>query len=794
MEGRRVGPYQLLHSIGQGGMGSVYAASRADQEYKKLVAIKLVTVGLGNQEMLRRFRNERQVLAGLDHPYIGRLLDGGSTEDGLPYLVMEFVEGLTITKYCESHQLSVSDRLKLFQKVCSAVQFAHQNLVVHRDLKPANILVCTNGEPKLLDFGIAKLMTAEFSAEDTEISRGEAQPMTLRYASPEQVRGEPITTASDIYSLGVLLYELLAGVHPFQKAFTSRSDIEQAIRTEHPAKPSDAVKARGNAPEATKVEKQSTARRAQELCGDIDCIVLTAIKKQPRERYASAESFSFDITRYLTGFPVHARRDDMGYRSRKFIRRHAPTVVGATMVVIALIASSVVSFQYAQTARAQKAKAQDRFDDVRKLARFVLFDLNDKIRSSPTEARKVLVTEALDYLNRLAKDSAGDPSFQRELTDGYLKVGDLQGNPNEPNLGDSSGARESYGKALQLAESQRSAKPHDAAVLERVARVNIKLGDLSEYSGSQAEALKNYKQAQSILEPLANKDPQAKKSLVMVFQKVGTVQLQLGDTNAALISFRRYLQTAEELSDANRSDTNARRLVAIAYQKIGATMADVGRLSESLEKLNMARSIFEQLEVVNPQSSNRRDLASVNIMIGDTRLANKENAEAAESFRSALKITETLAGEDPKNTQYQRDLHTFLGRLAGALGTNEEARKATARALQVLIPMVDGSNVNDYDVHSYCWLLLTTPFKDLQDPALARRYAERLVEKTGGKNPTYLDLLARAYDGAGDSTRAVEVETNAVNLLPPGSASGLRKELEDNLKSFRTRAEGKQPH
>src|SRR5258707_618504 len=194
MVGRRIGPYQLLHSIGKGGMGSVYAASRADQEYKKIVAIKLVTSGMGTEDMLRRFRNERQVLAGLDHPYIARLLDGGSTDDGLPYLVMEFVEGLPIDRYCESHHLSLTDRLKLFQKVCAAVQYAHQNLVVHRDIKPGNILVGTNGDPKLLDFGIARLMTAEFSAEEIELSHGEAQPMTLRYASPEQVRGEPITT------------------------------------------------------------------------------------------------------------------------------------------------------------------------------------------------------------------------------------------------------------------------------------------------------------------------------------------------------------------------------------------------------------------------------------------------------------------------------------------------------------------------------------------------------------------------------------------------------------------------
>ncbi|MDQ2950412.1 MAG: serine/threonine protein kinase, partial [Acidobacteriota bacterium] len=474
MEGRRIGPYQLLHSLGKGGMGTVYAASRADQEYKKIVAIKLVTSGLGSAEMLRRFRNERQVLAGLDHPCIAHLLDGGSTDDGLPYLVMEFVEGLPIDKYCDAHALSISDRLKLFQKVCSAVQFAHQNLVVHRDLKPANILVATNGEPKLLDFGIAKLMTAEFSAEEIELNRGEAQPMTLRYASPEQVRGEPITTASDIYSLGVLLYELLAGVHPFKAALTSRSEIEKAIRTQEPAKPSEAVKGRADVATASKLEKQRTAKLVQELCGDIDTIVLTALQKQPRSRYPSAESFSWDITRYLNGFPVYARRDDMGYRARKFVRRHAASVIGAALVIVALIVSSIVSLRFAHTAQAERAKAQNRFDDVRKLAHFVLFDFDDKIRAGETAARKVLVTEAVDYLKRLAKVAAGDVSVQLELFEGYLKVGDRQGNPNVADLGNLAGAKESYSKALRAAEDLRARNPKDARFQHNVARADIK--------------------------------------------------------------------------------------------------------------------------------------------------------------------------------------------------------------------------------------------------------------------------------------------------------------------------------
>src|SRR5258708_2275986 len=391
MVGRRIGPYQLLHSIGKGGMGSVYAAARADQEYKKIVAIKLVTSGMGTEDMLRRFRNERQVLAGLDHPCIARLLDGGSTEDGLPYLVMEFVEGLPIDRYCESHHLSLTERLRLFQKVCSAVQYAHQNLVVHRDIKPSNILVGTNGEPKLLDFGIARLMTAEFSAEDIELSRGEAQPMTLRYASPEQVRDEPITTESDIYSMGVLLYELVAGAHPFQNSLTSRKEIEQAILTQTPENPSTVVMRRAEAKPRDKKLHRESVKLARHLRGEIDPVLMMALAKQPRGRYPSAESFSMDITRYLNGFPVSPRRDEVAYRARKSIRRHALTFIAAALVGVALIASSIVTWQSAQTARA-------RFNDVHNLANFMLAKFDDAMRAGATEARSMFVTEALRYL------------------------------------------------------------------------------------------------------------------------------------------------------------------------------------------------------------------------------------------------------------------------------------------------------------------------------------------------------------------------------------------------------------
>jgi serine/threonine protein kinase/tetratricopeptide (TPR) repeat protein len=793
LEGRRLGPYQLLHQIGKGGMGSVYLATRADQEYKKTVAIKLVTSELSTEEMLRRFRNERQVLASLDHPCIARLLDGGSTDDGLPYLVMEYVDGLPIDKYCESHEISLTDRLKLFQKVCSGVQFAHQNLVVHRDIKPGNILVGADGEPKLLDFGIAKLMTAESNAEDIELNKGEAQPMTLRYASPEQVKGGTITTESDIYSLGVLLFELVAREHPFQDALTGRAAIQEATVKQEPPKPS-AVLRRKAGKETGKEQRRAITKLAREVDGDIDSIALMPLAKQPRDRYSSAEAFAWDITRYLNGFPVYGRRDDMGYRVAKFVRRHALSVISAALLVVALIVSTIVSLQFLQSARGARAVAQSRFEDVRKLANFVLFDFDKAIRSGPTAARKVLVTEALAYLDRLAKDTNGDPSLDRDLVDGYLKVGDLQGNPYFPNVGDSAGANNSYAKAMRVAEALRVHHPTDPRARDAVARVNMKLGDMTEFSGKHGDAIRRYKEAQDVLAALAPSDVQAKHNLIVVTDRIGTSQRRSGDITGALASYQRQLQYSEELLAANPNDEDIRRQLPLSYEKVGGALANTGAISEGLEKLRKARSIYEATAAMSPQSPARADLSTLDIKIGATLAGAGRNDEAIESYRSAIRTLETLAAEDPNNTEYKRNLHVTLGRLADALyarGKKPESRQATERALKVLRPMVDAANASDYDVYAYCWILLTTPFSDLHAPILARTYAERLAKSSQEKDPNTLDLLARAYDASGDSARAVLTETKALGLLPAGSASELRTELTANLEKFRARAKSK---
>ncbi|HEY2845373.1 MAG TPA: serine/threonine-protein kinase, partial [Bryobacteraceae bacterium] len=368
--GYRVGPYELQECIGRGGMGSVWMATRFDSEFKKRTAIKLVKRGMDTQEILRRFRLERQVLAGLMHPNIAALIDGGSTADGLPYLVMEYVEGTRIDRYCEKHKSTITERLTLFRHVCAAVQYAHGNLVVHRDLKAGNILVTAEGVPKLLDFGIAKLIRSEHSTLASAETRPEQRPMTLDYASPEQVRGEAITTATDVYSLGVLLYKLLTGKSPYGQHSGSDSALRKAICEKEPLKPSSVIltDAKAVIPQATQrmdlaeEETREKARRRlkKKLAGDLDMIVLMALRKEPQRRYASVEQFSGDIRRYMEGRPVLARSDTFGYRSAKFVSRNAVAVAATAMFVITLLGAAIFEQRSAAGAAREVAAVEDR--------------------------------------------------------------------------------------------------------------------------------------------------------------------------------------------------------------------------------------------------------------------------------------------------------------------------------------------------------------------------------------------------------------------------------------------------
>jgi serine/threonine protein kinase len=466
--GTRAGPYLLTREIGEGGMGTVYEAVRDDDQFRKRVAIKMIRPGRETKLVLRRFRYERDILAGLDHPNIAALYDGGITDGQHPWFAMEFVEGRPIDEYCAALRLTVRERLSLFRSVCNAVQFAHRNLVVHRDLKPSNIMVTAGGVVKLLDFGIAKVLSEDGGPEG--LTQAGLHAMTADYASPDQVRGVPITTASDVYSLGVVLYELLAGVRPYRAEHLPPAEMVTVICETDPPPPS--IAARG----AAAAEFGESARKHQAiLAGELDTIVLTAMRKEPSLRYSSVEQFGEDVRRYLEGLPVTAQRATPWYRVRKFIRRHRAAAAALAVVVPALIGGIVATTWQARRAEVERSKAEE----VNAFLRDMLASADPSIRG-----REVTVAQVLDDAAHRVERLSSRPQLEAELrsTIGstYLALGLFD--EAQPHL-------------LRALEIQR--RIHGPRHLQ-VARAMRDLGSLYEKRGDAAKAGQLYRSALSI--------------------------------------------------------------------------------------------------------------------------------------------------------------------------------------------------------------------------------------------------------------------------------------------------------
>jgi eukaryotic-like serine/threonine-protein kinase len=445
--GQRLGAWEIVRAVGTGGMGEVFEARRADGSYEGRAAVKLLKRGMDSSAVLRRFAQERQALARLSHPHIARLLDAGASEQGLPYFVLEFVDGQPIDIAVRG--LTLEARLRLFLQLADAVAHAHRNLLVHRDLKPGNVLVDTEGQVKLLDFGIAKALDP-LEGNDGNTTVGGQRPYTPNYASPEQVRGEPVSTATDIYSLGVLLYQMLTGTRPTGRHATTPMEAARCVLEDQPTKPS-----RLTADEAVDPQWFSTRKKLE---GDLDNILLKALVKPPDERYASVDAMASDINAYLAGRPVSARAASATYVARKFVQRHWLGSALAGLALAAVLSSAAVAAWQAQ-------RAEARFKDLRQLAHSVLFDYHDLVESmvGATPVRKRLVTDALTYLDRLNQHAPSDRVLRREMGVAYRVVGLVQRNGyRRPHLGDTAGALSSYERGITLLEALAKEDPDDA--------------------------------------------------------------------------------------------------------------------------------------------------------------------------------------------------------------------------------------------------------------------------------------------------------------------------------------------
>lgn len=696
---KKFGNYRIIREIGHGGMGTVFLAERDDGEFDQLVALKIVRQSVADSQMIERFRQERQILAGLNHPNIAMLLDGGISDLGEPFIAMEFVEGLPLNDYAALNHLNIADKLRLFLKVCSAVAFAHRNLVVHRDIKPTNIFVTADGEPKLLDFGLAKTFENDSAATQTAI-----RAFTPAYASPEQITGKKITTSSDVYSLGVVLYELLTGSKPLEIENKSFEEVVQTVTSTRPIPPS-----------AVESNEQPVGSASQ-LKGDLDNIVLTALRKEPERRYGSVEDLAQDIRNYLDGRPVSARPNTFGYRAGKFVRRNKIAVFAAVLISLTLIAGVAVSLWQANVARHERDRAEKRFQDVRKLSNSLLFDITPKIENLPgaTEAREAVVSRALEYLDSLASESSNDNSLQSELAAAYEKVGDLQGNPNRPNLNNYSGAIESYVKALNIRRRLPETRENQRAVAKNFQNSSLIRNRQNDISGSIADAESGIAIYNKLIAE-SPADTELRLELIAAEMDQGQIYSRNNQYETAVPLFQK---TVDELSGLDQNSVDVKKLKAKAYAFLGNALSwnglqaeaetEMGKALDGIDDLKFrnhddpliqtlafsiytfASSIYEDsdpakalyfadrsldaakrsVDIDKADMQARYDLAKAFSRRGLMLGVLQHTAEAAEMFSSSEEIYNALINEDPKNEGYRRD----LGNLYVRMGDTSEKR------------------------------------------------------------------------------------------------------------------------
>ena len=607
--GRRIGDYRLVELLGRGGMGAVYLAERED--FDQRVALKLIRRGLdADPQLIRRFHNERQILARLDHRYIARLLDGGTTDDHLPYFVMEHVEGEPIHRYCRNQGLGIADRLRLFRKVCAAVQSAHRSLVVHRDLKPGNVLITAKGEPKLLDFGIAKLLDDELAARPLATIPGQG-PMTPRYASPEQIRLEPITTASDVYSLGVLLFELLTGQSPYDTPDDSAATVGKAVCEQEPLAPSTAVRRRAS--EDPALPPADTLRKR--LSGDLDSIVLKALQKRPEDRYSSVEALADDLKRHLAGHPVSAREGTWLYRLGKGIRRHRLAVAVVTAFVLLSLSFGVVSYRLGQRAEAARILAELQRDRSEAKTEFLksLFDETDP------DTAEGLDLSAIELLRRGEDnlDGLDDLGTEIELSGIMAKFFERQG---------------AYEDAARLAErALDAARRLHGEVHPEVAR---RLSNLAYMHGKN----RDYQQAEaSYRETLALREELRQGAVQLLKTRSGLASALTGQARYAEAETILREVLAERLRLYGKDDLD----VARSRRSLGACLYALGDLDEAEVHLQEALRVRAMLS--GPLHT---DVATALDVLCEVKTAQEELREAMKLCARALDIRVDRLRED----------------------------------------------------------------------------------------------------------------------------------------------------
>lgn len=693
--GQSIGPWKVIRPLAQGGMGAVYLVERTDGQFHQRGALKLIRQGLASEEMVQRFRRERQILASLDHPNMARLLDGGATPEGLPWLVMEYVEGVPLYTWCSEHAPTLRDRLRLFLALCGSVEAAHRRLVLHRDIKPSNVLVTADGTPRLLDFGVAKIFSAESTDAPDLTTLG--APLTPEYASPEQLRGGEVATSSDVYSLGVLLYELVTGARPYATRAEGAVELLRTVLEKDPVRPSAAAAVPAStAARATRTlpapPSGGSTTLARALAGDLDNIVLKALSKEATRRYGSVDELATDLKRFLDGRPVEARPSTWRYRTSKFVRRNRVAVTMAALAAVAVVGGAALSLRSASEARHERAVAERRLRDVTAMANTVLWDVNEALADMPgtTPLREKVVDMATRTLNGIAAEGVRDTALIRTLADGFDKLGTVQGYVWSANVGRSEEGYRSLKKAYELREALVRANPaHEEYKLD-LASSATKLCNYDREHGRIREATVMSRRAIELMAELRASHPDVRRYRMNVprfLHNDGLTLLEAGRISDGIAQIRRGVDAFAELVVWEPAEPAHRLALAQASTGLAeALVLEPGGSDSALAVLERAKTILDDLLRAEPgDPSLLRRRASIHYNVGRILLLNAgDAARAIPEAEASAALTRDAVVKDPGNEDaVVSDLiaRTFLGHARAAAGQADRAEAILAAVI-----------------------------------------------------------------------------------------------------------------
>ncbi|HLJ13087.1 MAG TPA: protein kinase [Bryobacteraceae bacterium] len=816
------GVYKLVRLIGRGGMSAVYLAERSDGRFEQTVAVKVMAAHLAGRDFQRRFANECRFLAALQHPQITSVLDAGVSSSGHPYIVMEYIEGEPLDRYCDERKLGVEARLRLFLQVCDAVEYAHQKLILHRDLKPGNILVTSSGSVKLLDFGTAALID-----QDSAVTTTRARMLTPRYASPEHLRGDRPGVASDVFSLGVILYELVTGAWPFGDPESLSSKLLRLSGDTAATSPAAAI-----TDQASSLRSQSADRLRRTMAGDLSAILLKALEHEPERRYATVAQLVADIDRFLNGAPVEARHPTVVYRTGKFLRRHWISVSVAALFVISLSSTTLIALSESRVARSDYA-------ELRSLTTMLLSELKEAINDVPgsTEAQRLLANRVVKTLDRMEAQSTRDPSFRADLAEAYRQLAEVQASPYVQNLSDDSGARANLTKATTLLDRQLAANPRDAAALKTKALVERTFAEVDFGVGKDATA--QISKAVALLDPLLAtttdvpllfegavthqeagdmfgqpgtsslgdpvraeaeyrrtmefdrrvlrinpSNPRALRGVGFMSMKIGDLY-RFGDPEKALEEYRHALQALEQLPAQEQSRPANLRFRATYLRKIGGALRDLQQFAEAEVLLQTSLQMYEKWAAEDALDT--RALAEVGYALESLVLVYDWNGDTARGLPVGSRMVAVADDLRKRSLNSRSTIASALGRyhlavLLDRAGKRPAAARVGGEAVSQIRSVADKDKATAQELILGSEILARILPPQLRDGERAVRYALRYQEMKPPGDISALYTLAFALNTRGPAAQAKELAAKTLALLPPpraGHMPRIRTELEE---------------